>query len=109
MLRWKRLAVSAVAGLLLMGGVLAPAQAQADTEAEIEAVIEALEASWNDADAEAFGALFTDEGIVAFVTTLGAPPEITAEEARAELATAVGESPVEIQEIRDITVSGDSA
>src|SRR5690606_39020515 len=56
----------------------------------------------------AFGAFFTDEGVVAFAVSNGAPPEITPEEARAALAELVG-PPLELQSVDDITVSDDTA
>lgn len=109
MLRWKTLAISAIGSLLLGAISLAPTQAQTGPEAEVEAVIDAMVAAWNAQDAEAFGALFTDEGIVAFAMSNGAPPETTAAEARASLAESIGDPPAELQDVRDIAVTGNTA
>lgn len=109
MLRWKTLGISVLASLLLAAVAIAPAQAQAEAEAEVEAVIDELVAAWSAGDPEAFGGLFTDEGIVAFAVSNGAPPGTTAEEARASLQDLVGGPPLEVREVRDLTVSGETA
>jgi hypothetical protein len=109
MRRGKALLIAALCSLLFGAVSLAPTQAQTGSDNDIEDVVDTLVAAWNSGDADAFGARFTDEGIVAFVISSGAPPEITAAEARGSLADSVGDPPIELRDVRDITVSGNVA
>jgi len=108
MRRWKTRIGAGLSALLLAALALTPTQAQTDPEADIEDVIEGMLAAWNGADADAFGAFFTDEGIVSLAVSNGAPPETTPEQARAGTADRVGDPPIELIEVKDLTVSGNT-
>lgn len=88
--------VAAIVVALVSFTLTAQAQ-ESDPEAEIQAVVQQMVDAWNDGDAETFGALFTDDGIVSFVSGFGAPAGTTAEQARAMLPDVVGDPPIQLQ------------
>ena len=109
MTRSANLAVAFAALLLLIASaVMSPGTAHAqDAEADVEAAIAELAVTFNAGDAEAFAALFSDQGIIEFI---GDPEVTTPEEAIALLPeVGLGESVVEIVEIRELEVTGDTA
>jgi hypothetical protein len=104
--------VAALAGVACLGAAACGGDSDDDGEnsgdgdtAAVEQAINDVFAAWNAEDADAFTALFTDEGILDLFGEEGQ----TADEVRADLANFVGADPIETQEFNGTAVDGENA
>jgi hypothetical protein len=100
------------AGVLALSSMVLVACSDDDDDggdSTVNDVAEQMVEDWNNEDAEAFAAHFTDEGLASFASGAGAPPDMTADDVRAALPDIMADSPTELEEVKDAESTDDTA